>query len=400
MRFLTICVVLALLPKTSSAQTPYRDAVSIGKVDSVTSTVLKETRRYLVYTPPSYSDSSFAPQRYPVLYLLDGDAHFHSVTGLVQILGTGVNGTFVVPEMIVVAIPNTDRTRDMTPTHVETGFDGKPQPFLKSSGGMANFFTFMKTELIPQIESRYRTTSYRVFVGHSLGGITTINALYTTPETFDAYVAIDPSLWWDNSSLLRKAKEYFSTANLKGKVLYIGQANTVNPEDTTRNTHFESIVRFNGVMEANNRSGMRYQYKYYGGDDHGSVPLIAEYDALRFIFDGYRVDLTRVLATPGSLREHFTHVSTRLGTTFAPSERMILMLGQFALMQDTTKTKAMEFYQMATELYPDSHRGYDRLGDAWKARGDQKKARGYYEQSLAKNPNSPHAKEMLAKLKE
>jgi predicted alpha/beta superfamily hydrolase len=75
-----------------------------------------------------------------VLYLLDGDAHFHSVTGLIQFLGTGINGNFVIPEMIVVAISNTDRTRDLTPTHVNKGPDGKELPFLKTSGGMTNLF--------------------------------------------------------------------------------------------------------------------------------------------------------------------------------------------------------------------------------------------------------------------
>ena len=83
--------------------------------------------------------------KYPVLYLLDGDAHFHSVTGLLQILGTGINGTFVLPEMIVVAIPNTNRTRDMTPTHTDRDPEGKPQPALAGSGSrhttLTNVFT-------------------------------------------------------------------------------------------------------------------------------------------------------------------------------------------------------------------------------------------------------------------
>ncbi len=390
-------LVLLLLPGLARSQAPLAKSVTIGKVDSVWSATLKENRPYLVYTPPSYDDTTSTPQKYPVLYLLDGDAHFHSVTGLLQILGTGVNGTFVVPEMIVVAIPNTDRTRDLTPTRVGAGFDGKPQPFLKTSGGMPNFFTFLNTELIPRIDAGYRTTSYRVFVGHSLGGITTINALYTIPETFNAYVAIDPSLWYDNKLLLRQAKNFFSTANLKGKSLYVGQANTINPDDTTSNAHFESIVQFNGILETYNQTGLRYGYKYYPNDSHGSVPLIAEYDALRFIFDGYTVDLGRVLATPSLLPEHFRIVSAKLGSTFAPSERMIAMLAQFAMTQDTAK--AIEFYQIGLDLYPDSYRGYDRIGAAWMAKGDQKKARGYYEQALAKNPNDQNAKDMIKKMK-
>ncbi len=393
MRIPAALLLIGLLPSLAQSQNRFAKAVTIGKVDSVWSATLKEHRPYLVYTPPSYDDTTNTPQKYPVLYILDGDAHFHSVTGLLQILGSGVNGTFVLPPMIVVAIPNTNRTRDMTPTHVETGPDGKPQPFLKTSGGMANFLSFITTELIPKIESGYRTSGYRVFVGHSLGGITTINALYTVPDAFNAYVAIDPSLWWDKQTLLWKAKSYFSTAKLNGKALYVAQANTINPDDTTSNMHFGSIVQFNGVLETYNKTGLRYGYKYYGNDSHGSVPLIAEYDALRFIFDGYNVDLGRMLATPSLLTEHFRAVSAKLGATFTPSEGMIAQLGQFAMTQDTAK--AIELYQIGLGLYPDSYRMYDRLGSAWMAKGDQKKARAFFEQSLARNPNNQSVKDKL-----
>ena len=210
MRFLAwFCLVLSLR-SVAGAQSAATGTITIGTVDSMPSTILKEHRKFLVYTPPSYNDSTYLPQKYPVLYLLDGDAHFHSVTGLLQILGTGVNGTFVVPEMIVVAIPNTDRMRDLTPTLVAKDFEGKPQPYLKNTGGMPNFLRFLKTELIPRIETTYRTAPYRVLVGHSLGGIAALSALYTIPETFNAYVAIDPSLWYDDRLLLKKAKDHFS----------------------------------------------------------------------------------------------------------------------------------------------------------------------------------------------
>ena len=340
----------------------------------------------------------YAPQQYPVLYLLDGDAHFHSVTGLIQILGTGVNGTFVVPEMIVVAIPNTDRTRDLTPTHVEKGFDGKPSPFLKTSGGMGSFFTFLKSELIPQIESRYRAGPYRVFVGHSLGGITTINALYTIPETFNAYVAIDPSLWWDDRALLKKAKAYFTQASLAGKALYVGQANTIVADDTTANIHYDSIVQFNSVLESYNQSGLRYGYKYYPGDDHGSVPMIAEYDALRFIFQAYKGNLFSALERPAYVREHFAKVSAALGYQIKAPEQLIDMLGQIGLTRDTTK--AIELLQMNTELYPTSPHAFEALAAGWKAKADTKQMIAAYEKALSLNPKSGRIRELLQKAKD
>lgn len=395
MRLATTALLL-LLPVPALAQGRFANAVNIGTVDSIWSATLDEQRPYLVYTPPSYTDTTNTPQHYPVLYLLDGDAHFHSVSGLVQILGTGVNGTFVVPELIVVAIPNTNRTRDLTPTHTTLALDGTPTPAFDSSGGNPAFFRFIRDELVPRIEGQYRTMPYRVFVGHSFGGITTLNALYTIAETFDAYVAIDPSLWWDDETLLRQARDYFSTARLEGKALYLAQANTVQPDDTTGNPHFRAISQFDAVMRTYNQSGIRYAFRYYDDDDHGSVPLIAEYDALRFIFDGYRVPLQRVLAEPALLTRHFDTVSKRLGQTFLPSERMVGLLARVMLQQDTTK--AITFGEMRVGLYPESYRAYAFLGDLWAEKGEVDKARSYYQQALARRPDAIGVREKLGQL--
>lgn len=90
--------------------------VIIGKVDSFYSTVLNETRKIWIYMPNGLDEKS--TNRYPVVYLLGGPAHCYSVVGLIQQFSQ-VNGNTVCQEMIVVAIANTDRTRDLTPTHVK-----------------------------------------------------------------------------------------------------------------------------------------------------------------------------------------------------------------------------------------------------------------------------------------
>lgn len=396
MRFQSVVIASLLLPATLAAQMKDPFHLTIGTLDSLQSTTLKETRKFLVYTPPSYSDTANTPQQYPVLYLLDGEAHFQSVAGLVQILGTGVNATYVFPEMIVVAIVNTDRTRDMTPTKVDKGFDGKPSPFLKNSGGMANFLGFIKNELIPAIDAKYRTAPYRILVGHSLGGITVIDALYTIPETFNAYIAIDPSLWWDNMVLLKQEKDHVSKAGYQNKVLYLGQANTINADDTTSNPHFNAMLQFNSIMQNYNTSGLRYAYKYYPDDDHGSVPLITEYDALHFIFDGYKLNLTKVLASPASLTEHYRDVSARLGTTFTPSEGMVTQFGMFATTQDTAK--AIAFYEIGTQLYPRSPRSFERLGALYAAKGNKPKAISCYQRVLTLTPGDTKVAEKLKAL--
>jgi len=384
----------AIAPSTIVAQPRFARATTIGSVDSVWSPSLKEQRPYLVYTPPSYRDTTISPQRYPVLYLLDGDAHFHSVSGLIQILATGVNGTYAIPEMIVVAIPNTNRMRDMSPTQPTTGLDGKPWPNPENTGGMPAFLKFIQQDLIPRVDSVYRTHPYRVFVGHSLGGLTTINALYTMPEVFNAYVAIDPSLWWDNSTLLKQAKERLTTRPFKKRVLYVAQANTLNPDEVATNAHFSGITQFNALMQTYGATGLRYDFKYYEKEDHGSVPLIAEYDALRFIFEGFKVNMQRVLQSPRVLLQHYQQISDRLGVTFAPSETSLQLYG--AIAQDSAV--AATFAEIATELYPTNYHAWNRLGLLAAAQGGKLKAKSAFERSLKARPDNAVAKEQLRKL--
>src|SRR5262245_8192393 len=100
-------------------------AIKIGEKFSIQSKILNERRSYWLYLPQSYHEKTFAPKRYPVLYLLDGGAHFHSTSGVVQFMGAGINGNIQIPELIVVAIPNTQRTRDLTPSRSLKGTKGK-----------------------------------------------------------------------------------------------------------------------------------------------------------------------------------------------------------------------------------------------------------------------------------
>ena len=393
---LALAFVLSLPVAPVAAQAP-AGAITIGSRDSVWSPTLKEQRQYLVYTPPSYADTTHLPKRYPVLYLLDGDAHFHSVTGLIQILATGVNGTFVLPEMIVVAIPNTNRTRDLTPSRADKDPQGNPQASFASSGGGPNFLRFIQTELIPRIERTYRTAPYRVFVGHSFGGISVIDALYTMPETFNAYITIDPSLWWDNRLLLRQAQERFSRPGLAGRTLFVGQANTITPGDTALNVHFNAIIQFNSILETFNKSGLRYAYKYYPADSHGSVPMMAEYDGLRFIFDAYNVALLDAIQRPAYITEHFANVSAVLGYKMDPPEDMVDMVGHIALGRDTTA--AMTLLEMNAKLYPTSANAVASMGDVWLAKKDRGKALEFYEKARAMRPGLKRVNEALQKLK-
>lgn len=275
---------------TSAMAQTAGNAVIIGEAETIYSNILKEERKILVYVPEG-SGPLFAQKHYPVVYLFDGDAHFHSVTGMIQQLSL-VNGNSVLPEMIVVGITNTDRMRDLTPSH-DTGGAGSDSVRDKTSGGGEIFSAFIEKELIPHIDSLYPTAPYRVLIGHSIGGLMVANTLFNHTNLFNSYIAIDPSMWWDERKLLKQAEKDLTGRKFDNKTLFLAMANSMEPtmdtarvrRDTSFSTaHIRSIIEFTDVLKKNKTNHLNWSSKYYNDDDHGSVPLMAAYDGLRFIF--------------------------------------------------------------------------------------------------------------------
>jgi hypothetical protein len=116
--------------------------LTIGVIDSIYSPTLKETRKIWVYVPDRNGSGANAEHRFPVVYLLDGDAHFYSVAAMIQQLSE-VNNNTICPDMVVVGILNTDRTRDMTPTHGKASYYFNAEG-VKTSGGAENFTAFIQ----------------------------------------------------------------------------------------------------------------------------------------------------------------------------------------------------------------------------------------------------------------
>ena len=173
--------------------------IVIGKTDSVQSKILGEKRDIWVHVPDGAINSK---QHYPVVYVLDGNGHFSSLVGLIQQLSTGGNNNC--PKMIVVAIPNTDRTRDLTPTHIDADLPMMNSASSKTSGGGENFIAFMEKELIPYIEAKYPTAPYKMLIGHSFGGLAVMQTFIHHTGLFNSYICIDPSMWWDKQTLLKQ----------------------------------------------------------------------------------------------------------------------------------------------------------------------------------------------------
>ena len=378
-----------------------KNNIVIGTINTIHSSILNEEREVLIYVPNSGNSVDKVKTRYPVLYLLDGYASFHSVTGVVQHLSSIGR----IPEMIVVAISNTDRVRDLTPSHSIQWSDGtEDAAALKTSGGGKQFALFIEKELIPHIEASYATDPYRMFIGHSLGGLTVINTLVNHPSLFNSYVAIDPSMWWDNQSLLKKADTVLAQQSFEGKKLFFATANTMTKgmdtlsvlkDQTSKHAQLKNNFKFRDVLRKNPKNKLDWNWKYYDGDNHPSVILIAAYDAMLSFFKGYELadDLNDPSIDLNLVKDHYKRVSAMLGYKVLPPESTVNILGYINL-ENKAYAKAHSFFKMNTDLYPESFNVYDSIGDYYLAVGDKKNAKAALLKALSIKENSGSRKKL------
>jgi uncharacterized protein len=152
-----------------------------------------------------------------------------------------------VPGLIVVAIENTDRNRDLT-TPTQNEVQGM------SSGGADRFLQFLREELIPWTDDNYRTVPYRILLGHSLGGFFAIHALFSQPQTFDAYIAISPSVQWGDQHAVQHAETFLDATEQLNATLYMAVANEGG-------TLLSGMRRLAALFDERPRRGFRWAFE-------------------------------------------------------------------------------------------------------------------------------------------
>jgi predicted alpha/beta superfamily hydrolase len=368
----------------------HEEQIIIGERETIYSNILHEEREILIHVPKSHYETP--GMNYPVLILLDGDGHFEGMVGMLTSLASHLYDPLC-PEMIVVGIPNTDRLRDLTPSHMDDG-EGE-YSFFANSGGGDQFMKFVEFELLKHIDANYPTAPYRVMVGHSLGGLMVINTLFRTPHLFDSYIAIDPSLWYNDKYLLNDIWELLDLKDYSEENLYVSAANTLEEEmtyetiesDTTEQSeHIRAILEFSKEVSKDYSNYPRTAWNYYPDDTHGSVPLISEYDGIRFLFDWFKEDKRKVLEADKDVPsdevlswvvDYSKNLSKVFKSEILPDEQWVNYLGyHFMGLEDYNK--AYEFFRLNLESYPSSPNCYDSMGEYYRTIDEHEKSDEYY----------------------
>lgn len=237
-------------------------AASIGETLTLDSKVLGERRTINVYLPPDYAKG----ERFPVLYMPDGglDEDFPHVVGSVDV---SIKNAIIRP-VIVVGVQNTERRRDLPgPTAIPDEQKAAP-----NAGGNERFRKFLRDELKPMIAARYRTTAESAIIGESLAGLFVIETLLVEPQLFDGYIAADPSLWWNDESLIRTAGPQL--AWLTGpKTIYVA---TSEMQD--------GVALLLQLLGSYAQPGVVWKHEAMPAESHGSLYPTAALHGIRLMF--------------------------------------------------------------------------------------------------------------------
>jgi hypothetical protein len=261
--------------------------------------------------------------------------------------------------------------------------------------------------LIPHIDTTYPVAPYKMLVGHSYGGLFTMHTLLNKPQLFNSYVAIDPSLWWDEQKLAKQSIIALKENTFPSKAFYVAIANVLHTKKEINEIEKDTAVigsgmriafQFAKTMDKYKNGNQPWHWKYYAEDSHGSVPLIAQYDAFRIIFKGHQLIFP---ADPADMKadiykKHYEKVSALMGYNVPPPEMKLNRAG-YALMEMERLDQAYEFFKLNIDTYPKSFVVYDSMGDYYLAKGEKDKAIEHFKKAITLRDN-PDTRKKLEKL--
>lgn len=378
-------LIAALALQTCTAVALDQNPVVIGESMTFRSAVLGEDRQLFISKPADYDKEQ---ERYPVLYILDGETHFRIAASIVEFLASADR----IPEMIVVGIASGSRerrTRDLTPvTTSETDLRFNPV-----HGGASNFLSFLTRELIPMVDRRYRTRSSRILVGHSLGGLFAAHVFSEQPTAFQAYIAVDPSVGWNNGAVIDGIDRMLAGTESLTADFYLAAVS--NGERMDR-----SIRKLADVLRARVPRGFRPHFEWMNQDTHMSIPLRALHQGLDTVFDGWHLANPLELFDKGGIQAvhtHFREGGQRYGYVRNTTPFMVSMIVAELIWRGRLE-EASSLLVHDEKAYPPPWNQLDALARAYADRGEPERAIYYYKESLKANPKNEWARQKLREM--
>jgi predicted alpha/beta superfamily hydrolase len=289
--YLAFAIAAALGPG-SIAQGPI--TIPNSEVANLHSKINATDYKLFIILPKSYGTST---KRYPVFYLLDGNdtatiawlarSRQHSDVPEIIFVGVGYPEPLAGPPVALPgkpAVPAAQRSADYA-----TYSTREPWSPPADKGAPA-FLKVLQEEVIPYIDTRYRTdTTDRALGGHSLGGQFTTYALFHAPETFQKFWIGSPSLRWDDSVRFKDEAGFAAThRELSARVIAVvgGQESRTFMRDP--------LFEMGEKVRSRHYPRLSWKTIVLPNEDHGTLPLAGMPQILDFLYGPAQVELSSV----------------------------------------------------------------------------------------------------------
>ncbi len=377
---LLVIYVVSFFGLKAMAQAEGTDVV-IGQSLNLTSKILNREVSVLIYVPEDYNTSS---TNYAVLYDLNSFLFTYD-SGTVELLAR----TSDIPNTIVVGVPPLERG------YVPTPFEDREE----NPAGADLSIKFLKEELIPFVEKNYRTNTFRILYGHSVGGLFTMYTLFNYPDLFTAYVAGSPWFQTNDQYWLKNIEKMAKERKLDDKFLFM----TVGKEEAELT--IDTYRELEKWINAKSIAGLTWKSAWVEGD-HGSMVGRNIYYGLIFIFSGWKMPFSVLRNADVKMIEEYLKTNIAKWAKFGfelsdilPEQR-VNSLG-YGLLNREEYGKAVEIFSYNIKRFPKSFNAHDSLGEAYLIMGDKEKAIKYYKLAIKMNPgDTEYAKRILQNSKD
>ncbi len=252
--YYNLFLTFAVLSSCSNAQ-KHIDPIPVHDEFKIESKQLGEVRDINVWLPEDYLTTS---DSLPVMYMADGGVKDEDFPHVANTIAELVK-TKKIPPIILVGITNIERRRDLTgPTEV-----AKDKEIAAVVGGSEKFRTFIKEELFPEINKRYRTTNEKGIIGESLSGLFVVETFLLAPDMFDNYIAFDPSLWWNDKYLTKTAKNHLAKFPQDKKRIWFAGSGSEGISET--------VGKLADILKSENSPNIKWKYSPEMNEQHNTI---------------------------------------------------------------------------------------------------------------------------------
>jgi hypothetical protein len=226
---------------------------------------------------------------------------------------------------------------------------------------------FIKEELIPYVETNYRTQPFRIFSGHSLGGLGVLYAFVNEPDMFNAYVGISSSVYWDDGVLLKRTEKILKKTDQLKKSLYFSVEDGEG-EHSQANLEFAQLLKNCAIKD------LKWKFDLMEGESHTSLWIKSFDDGLNFV-SPWNLPKNVLEGGLNAILKHYEDLKMTV------SEGLLM---KFAMdfFERKNINEAIEILKYAMKINPESGELFHGLGDYYRVNNQYELALETYKKGM------------------